>query len=241
MNIDKYGLPVQLDRDASDQLQRVGMLAIAYELQGARIKSITDPWRALLNLLQPAPGVYTRFTGATTDDVTGDQLIPTIAYWALIGNLSELGLMWRRLFVAQNIRKQGEPNVHTFPDIMVFRSSPLFFRAHWLLFPVTLFIDAFLVLAVLFNLLQNKGLDDVDDNNLIVTLTVCRARMPTPLAYLACRIYATFRKENYGSLKYNAHPVIGAILWYHRPEWPSYGNPEIALLWAPIINKYIIK
>lgn len=239
MNIDQYGLPVQLDRDASDQLQRVGMLAVAYNLQSLRIKDVTDPWRALLNLLQPSPGVYTRYTNATTKDVTGDQLIPTMAFWALTSS-SEFSLMWKRLFFAQNVRKQGEPDAHTIPDFMVFRTLPLLMRAYWILHPLAILADSLLVAAVLTHVLTHTHMDDVDDNNLIITLVVCSAKCPTILSKLANILYGKLRKPNYGSIRYNVHPIIGALYWYHRTEWPSYGNAEIAMIYEPIVMKYII-
>ena len=235
MNIDQYGLPVQLDRDASDQLQRVGMLAIVYHLDAEPVEAHYK--NAVYTLLQPKPGIYSRYTGATTLDVTGDQLIPVIAYWVLT-DCSEL--MWRRLFFAQNVRKQGEPNVRTFPDFMVFRALPLFCRASYLLSLLGIIADILLVFAVVIHCLTNTGMDDVDDNNLIVTLVTCQAKYPTWLSRFACYLYNKMRKTNYGCILYNTHPILGALYWYHRPEWPSYGNPEIAQLWAPLVSKYIL-
>lgn len=237
MNIDSFGLPVQLDRDASDQLQRVGMLAISNQLIGQYSIQYDA---ALRNILQTTPGRYKRHSTATTDlDTTGDQLIPTIAYWALV-NHSELSLMWRRLFFAQNTRKQGEITIRTFPDFMVFRALPLFIRATEVIYPIVLLLDILLVLASSTYVLLNRKLDNVDDNNLIVTLAVCQAIRPTLLSTLACRIYKNFRAINFGSVNCQIHPIIGALRWYHRAEWPSYGNPEIARLWEPVVLKYII-
>lgn len=235
MNIDQNGLPVQLDRDASDQLQRVGMLAISNQLIGQYNIQYAE---SLYNILQSVNKRYKRFSTATTDlDVTGDQLIPVIAYWVLIGSKQ---LMWKRLFFAQNTRKQGEPNVHTIPDFMVFRSLPLFIRSTELLYPIIMAVDVLLILASISYVLLNRKLDQVDDNNLIVTLAVCEATRPTLFSSLACLIYKELRAKNYGSIAYKVHPIIGALRWYHRAEWPSYGNPEVASLIEPVVIKYIL-
>lgn len=247
MNLDNFNLPVQLDRDAADQLQRVGMIAVAEALGAKHPDNMEDPMIALLNNLQPSPGVYTRYTNATIKDVTGDQLIPVIATWVMTGCSNELALMWRRLFIAQNVRKQGEPNVCTIPDFMFFRALPLFVRSAtnacpytWMLHPLVVMADILLIIAAIVNNISHTAIGNVDDNNLIITLTVCKAKLPTLLSKLACLVYTKTRARNLGSVLYNVHPVIGALRWYHRAEWPSYGNPEIAQMWELIVKKYLI-
>lgn len=252
MNLDEFGLPVQLDLDASDQLQRIGMIGCAYEISGAYIKGVANPFSAIRELLQFTPGVYKRFVKATTIyDTTADQLIPIIAFWIMSGEVIQIKNLFLRMLkrfgFAQNIRKQGESNVKTVPDFMLIRSLPIFIRfgfesdiLYCAMYPIITICDILLVLASSIYVLQNRTMNNVDDNNLIITLAVCKVKRPTLLSRLACKIYAKYRAPNEGSVRYNIHPVIGALRWYHRPEWPSYGNPEVAAIWEPIVNKYIL-
>lgn len=249
MNVDEFGLPVQLDRDAADQLQRVGMIAVVEALIGSskRPPEMLDPVLALMQNLQVLPGLYSRYTHGTTKDVTGDQLVPVISTWVMLDCWSELRLMWRRLFVAQNVRKQGEPDVRTIPDFLLLRTLPLFVRGvanacpcTWLLHPLVVMSDILLIMAAIVYNIAHRAIGDVDDNNLIITLTVCKVKLPTLLSRLACVIYTKFRAPNLGSVLYNVHPVVGALRWYHRAEWPSYGNPEIATMWEQVVVKYLL-
>lgn len=94
------------------------------------------------------------------------------------------------------------------PDFMLIRALPLFARTHAALYPVAIVADLFLLLSALFaigpvfrddSLIPRKrGPDDVDDNVIILTLAVCRARMPTPLSILSAKLYAWARPWNYG-------------------------------------------
>ncbi len=235
MNTDKYGLPIQADGDAADQLQRVGMIAVGQVLAGYNIVT-TDLDYAMRWLLQVQPGVYRRYyETATTNDVTADQLIPVIAYWSLLQNRAELQSMhW---VFAQNTRKQGELNVKTIPDFMLIRALPLILRCYNLPNIIYLCIDSLLLLAVLCYTILNRGMDDVDDNNLVITLVVCRSFKPSLLSRLSGRLYRSLRAANFGSSAYNTEPAVGALKWYHRQE--ALGNPEIGELWGQLIKQYL--
>jgi hypothetical protein len=50
--------------------------------------------------------------------------------------------------------------------------------------------------------------------------------MPTPLSWLARKIYLELRPKNLGNyLLAKPDPVEGALAWYHRAE--TGGNPEL--------------
>jgi len=265
MHLDEFGLPVQADGDANDQLQRVGMIATRFALSnednfnGPHIYSVCH--LGLLVLLQKRPGIYVRHVDGDPANVSADQLISALCYWIASRNIKQAGLMFlrciQRLGFAQNY-KDGLSSKERIkiPDFMLIRALPLFARAHWLLYPVALVADVLLVLMVLSACgpvwRDDRGFtkrtpDDVDDNNTIMTLAVCAKRMPTPLSWLACRLYGKFRPWNFGcrettwsgevrTIRLNAyHPVYGALRWYHRAE--SGGNPEIAELWRPICEE----
>lgn len=225
MNTDKYGLPIQADGDAYDQLQRVGMIAVG-QLLGSPLSTV-DMDYALRWMLQLQAGTYRRYYETdVTNDVTADQLIPTVAYWSITENRSELGAM--RWVFAQNTRRQGALNEKTIPDFMLLRAIPLIIRGYGLPYLVLACIDVLLLCAVVAFNIQNRGFDDVDDNNLIVTLISCRAHRPTIISYLAAKLYRATR----------AYSPEYALQRYHRRE--SGGNPEIAEQWCLLLAKYSI-
>lgn len=225
MNLDKYGLPVQDNGDAADQLQRVGMVAVGQKLTSEQLVN-TDLEYALRWMLQKNTGEYRRYyETSVTDDVTGDQLIPVMAYWSLCKERKELRDM--RWIFAQNVRKQGEPNVKTFPDFILFRTLPLIIRGYNIPIIVHYIIDVLLILAVICYNIFNRGLDDVDDNNLVITLAVCRVSHPTLFSYIASKLYTYTR----------AYSPEYAMRRYHRAE--AGGNPEIGEQWIRIIRQYL--
>lgn len=167
----------------------------------------------------------------------------------------------KRWGFAQNKKDglNGDMGKTKLPDFMALRALPLFLRASRWLYPIACVADVLLVLAALAACgpvwkdgggFARRGANDVDDNNTILTFAVCRARMPTPLSWLAVRLFAKLRPWNYGCaelVKEDAEtrvaflpdtyrPVYGALRWYHRAE--AGGNPEVAELWKPIVERW---
>jgi hypothetical protein len=202
VNVDKFGLPVNIDPetglpDPNDQLQRVGMLAAASELGASGIAE--DNFhiysRALFTDLQPTPGIYTRYRGAPTNNVSADQLISPLCFWVAISTCKAAGkdarkqILWMllrclaRLGFAQNYKDGlGADSKTKIPDFMLARALPLFVRASRLLYPLALAADLLLVVLALAAVgpvwgdgkgFRRRGPDDVDDNNTILTLMVC--------------------------------------------------------------------
>lgn len=124
-------------------------------------------------------------------------------------------------------------------------------------------------LSVLNKLRGKDTMDDVDDLSLIVNLLMGLIRSPSDAVKRAAEVYAKNREVSYGCYlgHYRAeHPgdysadlktmsqriregiskgwqpdcprVLGALRWYFRPE--SGGNPELAELYAPIVEAYLI-
>jgi hypothetical protein len=224
------------------------MILAACVLNGYNLPMASVMHRALRIDLQPKRGVYVRFPGANTNNVSADQLISALSCWVIMRRPWHiLAMLWRmmmRLGFAQNIRDGlGGSERKKLPDFMLIRALPLFCRTHWLLYPIAILSDFLLVLAAFAAVgpvwrddkgFTRRGPDDVDDNVTILTLAACRKTMPTPLSKLACFIYAKLRPWNYGT-KAPGGEVVGALSWYHRAE--SGGNPEIALMWQPVISK----
>lgn len=262
MHVDRFLLPCQADGDVNDQLQRVGMILTAYELSGglgfeaAANEALFSA--ALDNALQPRPGIYTRYVGGDPANVSADQLIAALAAHVARRETKQIGWMALRCFArfgfAQNY-KDGLDGTdrRKVPDFLLLRALPLFLRASRLLYPVAAVADLLLVFAALAAVgpvLRDDSFipvrrtpDMVDDNSIILTLAVCRARMVTPLSWLAAKLYAKLRPYNHGCYEaidqgYVEHsPVYGALRWYHRAE--AGGNPEIAELWRPVVEKYL--
>lgn len=262
---DKYGLPIQSDGDNRDQLQRVGMIATAEALRECDTLTEVPTYWALFIGLQESPGVYKRSVEGATNDVSADQLIATLSVHVAYGHTRQVWLMLkeclRRFGFAQNYKDGLNGDTRTkIPDFMFVRALPLFARLHWSLYPFTLLADFLLVLLALSAcgpvwkdgaiLPSKREATDVDDNNTVITLAVCRKRMPTPLSILACKLYGKLRPWNMGCYAeddpveteglrvFNPnyyHPVYGALRWYHRAR--SGGNPEIAALWRPLCKE----
>lgn len=279
MNLDKFGLPATRlpdgTMDSNDTLQRCGMIATGEQLLNSHSDLGWDCLTALGTKLQPKPGIYVRYPGADPANCSADQILSALAYWIASGNTKQallIGLrMVLRLGFAQNYKDglDGTDRIKL-PDFMALRALPLLLRAHWCLFPFAVVSDVLLLMQALAAIgpvwRDDKGFtkrtpDDVDSNLIILTLAVCRARMSTPLSWLAAKLYAKLRPWNYGciergvlptadqieefglepgaTLTYPAKhsPVYGALRWYHRKE--AGGSPEIGELWKPVIERWL--
>jgi hypothetical protein len=267
MHLDEHDLPVQADGDKNDQLQRVSMILAACVLNKSKLPIAVIMHRALRRDLQPKKGVYVRFSDGNTNNVSADQLISALACWVLLRRPMQIAWMFLRMSLrfgfAQNYKDGLNSDARTkIPDCMFVRALPLFCRAHWSLYPLALCADSLLILSALASVgpvwRDNQGFTkrspgDVDDNVTILTFVTCRERMPTPFSILSCWIFGKFRPWNLGCsetirveltdkgrpnlISNRKHrPVYGALLWYHRAE--SGGNPEIAWMWKPIVDKF---
>lgn len=108
-----------------------------------------------------------------------------------------------------------------------------------------LFGDAFKILAVLFfcfapinkdGTLQFRqpGPDDVDDMNINNVILARKHAFPTPLSYLARKIYKKYRGQNYGNTVLNeTSSIMGALAWYNRND-----NTDITELYRLLVEKY---
>lgn len=260
MNLDKYGLPVQADGDANDQLQRASILVSA--LLAFDDPPINDCTKTELlcgkalspeGALQPILGLWARYTNAPLYSTSADQIVAALAAHVVAKStktiLTTFGYTMLRFGFAQNYRNTlNGTKALQIPDFMLLRAAPLFARAHKILYPIALITDVLLLLAAAASVgpvwkdgkgFAKRSMDDVDDNVIVLTLIACNAAMPTLFSRLAAKIYAKYRPSNFGNVGTGIHPVIGAMVWYHRAE--SGGNPEIAQAIIPAINAYILK
>lgn len=255
MNIDANGLPVQADGDAMDQLQRCGMIAVGQTIShrlGVYPADLLprDPMVAIVTDLQPRPGVFVRHPGADPCNCSADQIIAALGGY-IINGISTKHIfreMITRGGFAQNTRDglNGDNTKWKLPDFMFLRAAPLFSRSSRWLYPIAMIADLYLLIMAASAVLDRDP-DHVDHNNTILTLAVCSMVMPTPVSWIARKLFTRFLPYNYGCMwsvaidgapldpinKMNAfYPVYGSLRWYHRAS--SGGNPEIARLWAPI-------
>lgn len=268
MHLDQYGLPQQNDGDVEDQLQRIGMIIVAETLT---LKNLSKLGRTCAfaimksGRLTAGRGIYKRHSSGDPRNVSADQLISALGALVVLRWREEIldlfVATYRRLGFAQNFRRIHDNSEHwKIPDFLLIRALPLFARAHWALYPLAVVVDVLLLplaIGVILPVWRDDKLipvkrtpDEVDDNNTILTLAVCRARMPTPLSYFAAKLFARIRPWNYGCASETAargpvetanqfawDPVNGALRWYHRKE--NGGNPQIAILWHPVVARYL--
>jgi hypothetical protein len=229
MFTDQYGLPVQSNQDANDQLQRVGMIAVASVL--TPMPTSVPVWTALEKNLQPSPWVFSRFTGGQTNDVSADQLISALGAFIADENAPEAWGMFKamikRLGFAQNtVDGLGGSQAKQVPDFMFLRAMPLFCRMSWWAWPLAWLFDLFLIAMVLGDYYYKQtDPDPADCNDTVLTLVVTRIKKPTWVSWLACAL-AKMLKLNFS----------GRLTRYYRAE--TGANPWIAEIWQPLCKRY---
>jgi len=226
MKIDNYGLIVQADGDQGDSAQRVGMWLFV-DQSNTIINYVS------LKHLHNDQGLWFRHPNyPDTSDCSRDQMDPIIMTLGAYESKSLLKLTFKahakRLFFYQN------------KDVPMIVTPCLYIRAFkaWYLYPILCVLDIGFMFAWVENLFRRNP-DDVDDNNNIMRMTQAAQVMPTPLSWLGRKLYAKTRRPNLGNtVKGEKNAVMGALVWYHRPE--SGGNPAIAELYRPIVERYFV-
>ncbi len=226
IHFDSHGLIVQADGDGGDTAQRIGMVFFRYHDAQA--------FERALDQLEVAPGIYVRHPyqpGFRSDPnrFSRDQQRPIIMALGMYDMHDRLG----RMALAHLLRFGKYQN----KDYLGPSHLGEYLRAFkaWPLYPVLFFTDVgLLVSSVDIAVRARLDGDNVDDNNHLMALIQSKQVMPTPLSWLASRIYKDFRPLNLGNQVLGEEdPVQGALSWYHRAE--SGGNPFIAELYRPAI------
>lgn len=163
----------------------------------------------------------------------------------------------KRYMFAQNtypnwidVKDYNDKNKKT-PDFLNFELWGIFARAfiktRWapLALPFIVLGDTFLIFSALFKCFapinedgtlkfRLPGPNDVDDDNMNNTLMITQYVFPTPLSWLARKIYKRFRPQNNGNTQLGEKSsIMGALMWYHRND-----NPEMAELARPMVERY---
>jgi hypothetical protein len=217
----------------------------------------------VLDRLEVSPGIYIRHPDpkkwySNPDTTSRDQLLPVIAYcaayedyprlWRLFKSVAERGMF------AQNTVRIGDGEVDKkIPDPMVLNVAQFIRAGGWWtapLYPMLFFFDSVELVGTLISALplhlqddhwipRAKNENDVDDNNVIIQHLLAAHYKPTPISALNRYLYSVLRPPNLGNtLLGEKNNVMGALRWYHRDVLGGEGNPEIAEIYRPLIEKY---
>lgn len=231
MYLDARGLIVQQSGDGGDTLQREGFWYEGAYLNPAYgpVKNLALYNRALITLLTPQ-GFVRNWQAPYNhpSDTSRDQLVsniracgynPTyinflrIIFWGVIKNFSRF------------------PN----GDIAFINDYGRFIRAFraWWLYPLLPLFDVPLIVNSIIRCIAGRNFDNVgDDVNHVGDLSQARIIFPTPMSFIARKLYVLFRPSFIPD-------ILGpeyALTWYFRAA--SGGNPEFAYLWAPIVKRF---
>lgn len=266
MHRDEYGLIVQADGDGGDTCQRTGMYWFGRFLNdGKWLESTAWAFMAEAVKLEVEPGILVRHphqqnfrppeTFRSDPRTTSrDQQDPLVV---ALGALEPTNFGGKKSLLTRIFKKHMSRWYMAFKyqnaDIANPSTWSVYiraFNAKWA-YPFLFLAD----LGFLFGSLivwTQRNPDDTDDLNNIVRLTQAAIVMPTPVSWLARRLYARWRPKTYGSYvgeyqfngqiyKYpgESNHVMGALVWYFRPQ--NFGNPEIAETYRPIIARYFSK
>lgn len=217
----------------------------------------------IMDTFEVQPGIYVRHPDTTMwysnpDTTSRDQLLPVIAYCAAYEDYPRLARLFKatlkRGFFAQNTLRIGEDETdRKIPDPMLLNAAQFIRAGGWWtapLYPLLFVFDSYELVGTLLSALplhfkddhlipRLKNDNDVDDNNIVIQHLMAAAYKPTPISELNRYLYASLRPENLGNtLLGEKNHVMGALRWYHRSEYGGHGNPEIAEVYRPLIEKY---
>lgn len=224
MYLDSKGLIVQSNGDAGDCFQREG-----FWYEGAFLNPIypTIPgmldYNSALSILTTSNG-FTRYWQAPYNDpsdTSRDQLVSNIRAWGYYGYKGDLEYVFNHII----------KNWSRFPngDIAFINDYARFIRSFrtWWLYPLLLLFDVPLIVNSIIRCIAGHNSNNVgDDVNHVGDLAQAQYVYPTPVSWLARKLYKWLRPFG---------PQY-ALYWYFRPE--SGGNPEFTVLWSPIVRNF---
>ncbi len=214
--LDVNGLIVQQDGDGGDTAGREGDFWFAHSGVGRE-----ESFKKVLDLLQTSPGVFVRNPVGYNDpkDFSRDQTVPLIL---AMGEMKEYGTL-KLLFKKQlkNFFRYQNGDIGLLGDLGYYIRS---FRS-WYAYPALLLGDFQLLVNSIFRCFAGRDPDNVsDDVNHTMGLLQAQYIYPTPISYLARKIYKHLRPGG----------IQRAWDWYFRPE--SRANP-FNEIYRELINK----
>jgi hypothetical protein len=233
MYLDAKGLIVQQNGDGGDTLQREGFWYEGIYLVPRMPVIMTPnlaPYNNAITILWTVNGFERSWQVPYNDpsDCSRDQLVSNIramGYFDYKGPLD---------YILTGVIK----NFSRFPngDICFINDYGRFIRAFksWYLYPLLLIFDLPIIVNSIIRCIAGKDSNNVgDDVNHIGDLAQAKCIFPTPISFLARKIYIAFR-PNYNPACRNGAEY--ALSWYFRAD--SGGNPEFIKLWAPIVDEF---
>lgn len=209
------------------------------------------------------PGIYVRHPDpnkwySNPETTSRDQVMPVIAYCAAYEDYPRLWRLFKatakRGMFAQNFIRIGEGETEKkIPDPMILNLAQFIRAGGWYtapLYPLLFVFDAVELIGTAITALplhlkddywvpRLKNDNDVDDNNTVIQHLLAAHYKPTPFSALSRYLYSVTRAENLGNtLLGEKNHVMGALRWYHRSEYGGHGNPEIAEVYRPLVEKY---
>ena len=227
MHKDLNGLPVQSNGDGGDSLQRLG-----FWFEGIHFCMNVDLWPifgteaenylTLLYKCEIAPATFIRNPTNYNDpkDTSRDQLV---------SNIRAAGYFAPEIAAA--ITTKCFQNWCRYPngDLFFLQDFARSIRsAHlWWAYPWVVIGDVLLLGNSIVRIIKGKNPNDVgDDINHIGDLQQAKTIYPTPISWLARKVYKRLRP--YG-IKY-------PVQWYFRES--SGADTEFIDLWVPIVEKF---
>lgn len=206
---DANGLIVQKDQDGGDTAGREGDF---WFYNGLMFQdNYNNPeFNRVLELLQVEPGIFVRnpVNYNNPKDFSRDQTVPLILAMGENNRQDLLKVVFekqvRRFFLYQN------------NDIGLPEDLNYYIRAfkYWPAYPLLLIGDFQMLINSIFRCIIGRDLNNVsDDINHTLVLIQAQKYMPTPISWLARKVYKWFRPGG----------VLRAWQWYFRTE--AGGNP----------------
>lgn len=222
-DFDQYGLIIQTNGDGGDSGARTGLYYFLYALlTNAGIATRSNLALAINNVTASShPLMLFRNPVNYNDpkDFSRDQTNPLIMAMGVLDLQYLMKDWWSGL-----IKRYG---FYQNKDFAGPHDWGMYFRARRLhvAYPFLLFSDLFLVLGSIIRCIKGRDPNDVgDDINHTMMLIQAMHSMPTPVSWLARKIYAKFRPFG----------VQYAWDWYFRPS--TFANPFNELV-KPIIQE----
>lgn len=245
---DNWRLIVQKKLDGGDTLAREADFHFCWAILD-KTPLYDVPW---LSDLECDWGIWRRHPDITKwysnpKTTSRDQIVTLIVYLGVIRDYARLFRLFvrttLRLGFAQNYRSD-DGTTFKIPDSMHFYYG-LFLRAFgryaiWA-YPLLLLFDLYLLGSTIFDCRPWRNPDDVDETNMIAQHRQAQIWAPTPLSWLARRIYVRFRPTNNGNtVNGEDNAIIGAVSWYFdNPDFRD--NKDFIELYRPQVNALLKK
>lgn len=189
INFDKYGLVIQTDGDGGDSGARTGLFYFLNTLQGIDA-SYMFQWTLKYVTVSKDPLTLFRNPVNYTDpkDFSRDQTNPLLMAMGALDLPDLLKSWWKGLIGRWGFYQNG--------DFAGPQDWGMYFRARKmkLAYPFLLFSDLFLVLNSVLRCIYGRDPNNVgDDINHTMMLLQAIVRYPTPISFLARKIYAKLR------------------------------------------------